>query len=49
MDKKLDYILGELEIKYGPITCFFTDSKGCDHFLYDDDCDWGCKGNAMGN
>ena len=47
--KKLDYVLAALEIKYGPIAYCYVNEKGCDHFLYDDDCDWGCKGNAMGD
>lgn len=46
--ENLDNVLAGLEIKYGPITFCDVASQGCAHFLYDDDCSWGCKGNAMG-
>ena len=46
---KLDYVLDALETKYGSIDFCHADEEGCPHFLYDKDCEWGCKGNAMGN
>ncbi len=45
----LDYVLVALEVKYGPIAFSYANAEGCSHFLYDDDCGWGCKGNAMGD
>lgn len=47
--KKLEEVLAALEVKYGPIAKNYANPEGCDHFLYDDDCTWGCKGNAMGD
>lgn len=44
----LDYVLVALKLKYGQSLLAMQMQKGA-HFLYDDDCDWDSKGNAMGN
>ena len=34
---------------YGCIEVEIQYDGGCPTFIYDEDCTWGCKGNAMGN
>lgn len=47
--EKINEVLKYLEEKYGRIEVEVQYEGGCPTFIYDDDCTWGCKGNAMGN